>query len=86
MIDLRDRDQAASIKSALHVVFESPQGKDVMEFLEQSCGWYQSCLVPGNPDLTLINDGKRQVLATIKTIMKLDADQIVRLVKSKEDS
>lgn len=86
MIDLKDRDQVASLKSNIHATFESPQGKEVMTFLEQSCGWYQSCLVPGNPDLTLINDGKRQVLATIKTIMRLDADQIVTLVKSKEEN
>jgi len=86
MIDLRDRNQAAALKSNMHAVFESPQGKDVMEFLEHSCGWYQSCLVPGQPDLTLINDGKRQVLATIKTIMRLDPDQITNLVKAKEEN
>jgi len=86
MIDLKDKDQVASLKSSLHVLFDSPQGKEVMEFLEQSCGWYQSCLVPGQPDLTLINDGKRQVLATIKTLMRLNADQIVNLVKSKEEA
>jgi hypothetical protein len=84
MIDLRDKDQAAALKSNIHAVFESAPGKEVMEFLEQTCCWYQSCLVPGDPDMTLINDGKRQVLATIKTIMRLNADQISGLVRAKE--
>jgi hypothetical protein len=65
-------------------MFSTPQGKEVMKFLEESCGWYQSVFDPVNRDLTLINDGRRQVVATIKTLIEYPAEQIVALAKSKE--
>ncbi len=83
-MNLANRDEAAALKSNMHATFESPQGKEVMDYLEKSCCWYQSCLVPGNNDHTLINDGKRQVLATIKTILKCSPEQISALVSKAE--
>lgn len=86
MGSLTDIDYVKGLKSNVHATFDSPQGKEVMKFLEQTCSWYQSILVPGSPDMTLINDGKRQVLATIKTILACTPDQLVALVKNKEES
>jgi len=83
-MNLANREEAAAIKSNMHATFDSPQGKEVMTFLEQTCCWYQSCLVPGSSDHTLINDGKRQVLATIKTILKCSPDEISALINSAE--
>jgi hypothetical protein len=79
-----DRDQVAALKSNMHITFETPQGREVLRFLEISCGWYKSVFDPQDPNMTLINDGKRQVIATIKTILELTPDQIVALVKDKE--
>lgn len=84
MIDLTNRDMVAGLKANLHATFDTPQGKEVIKFLELSCCWYQSIFIPGSPDMTLINDGKRQVLATIKTLLELTPDQIVQLAKQKE--
>lgn len=83
-MNLTDRDTVVGIKSNFHATFDSPQGKEVIRFLEQTCCWYQSTFDPSHPDLTFINDGKRQVLATIKTILELNPDQIVALAKQKE--
>lgn len=83
-MNLKDRSDAAALKSNMHATFDSPQGKEVMAFLENTCCWYQSVLDPNSPDMTLINDGKRQVLATIKTILNLSPDQIVLLAEQKE--
>jgi hypothetical protein len=83
-MELTDKEYAAGLKSNMHTVFDTPQGKEVMEFLEHSCCWYQSVWDPNSPDMTLINDGKRQVLATIKTILKLSPEQIVALAEQKE--
>ena len=80
-MNLADIDYVRGLKGNMHSVFDSPQGKEVMEFLEMSCHWYQSCLVPSHPDLTLVNDGKRQVIATIKTILKLSPEQIAALAQ-----
>ena len=76
---------AAVLKSNMHTVFDSPQGKEVMKFLEINCCWYQSIFVPASPDLTLINDGKRQVIATIKTILECNPEQIAALAQKIED-
>ena len=84
-MDLKKREDAATLKNNMHATFDTPQGQEVMRFLEHTCCWYQSCLVPSNGELTLVNDGKRQVLATIKTILTLSPDQIVDLVKRKEE-
>jgi len=82
---MTDPNYVSGLKSNMHVVFDSPQGKEVMKFLEQTCCWYRSVWSPGDPEMTLVNDGKRQVLATIKTILELNPDQIVQLAKQKEE-
>ena len=73
------------LKSNFHTTFDSPQGKEVMKFLEQTCSWYKSVWSPDHPDMTLINDGKRQVVATIKTILECSPEQIVNLAQQKEE-
>jgi hypothetical protein len=83
-MDLTKIEDVASLKSSFHATFDTPQGKDVMLFLEKTCCWYQSVWTPGNPDMTLINDGKRQVLATIKTILTYSPEQIHQLTLEKE--
>lgn len=73
-----------ALKANVHATFDTPQGKEVMRFLEKSCCWYQSVWVPGQAELTLINDGKRQVLATIKTILECSPDQISAIINQAE--
>lgn len=85
MIDLKDINQVKRLKGNIHFLFDSPQGKEVMEFLEEACGWYESVFSNVDRDLILINDGKRQVVATLKSMMRLSPDEIIRMVKSKEE-
>ena len=85
MSNMSNREFVSGLKSNMHACFDTPQGKEVMKFLEMSCCWYRSVWEPSSPDLTMINDGKRQVLATIKTILECSPDQIVTLAKQKED-
>lgn len=83
-MDMSNVEYVAGLKSNMHACFDSPQGKEVMRFLETTCCWYRSVWAPDVPDMTLINDGKRQVLATIKTILELTPEQITELAKQKE--
>lgn len=76
--------QVKALKSNMHAVFDTPQGNEVMKFLEESCCWYSSVWDPTSPDMTLINDGKRQVVATIKSILELSPEQIAAMVKQGE--
>lgn len=85
MNQMTDYNYVAGLKSNFHAAFDTPQGKEVIKFLEQTCCWYKSVWEPGNPDMTLINDGKRQVLATIKTILELSPEQITNIAKQKEN-
>jgi len=84
MINMSDDRDVQGLKSNIHAVFDTPQGKEVLDFLEQACGWYESIFDPQNKDLILINAGRREVLATIKTILKHSPDHIVALAQQKE--
>lgn len=79
-----DLKEARALKGNIHATFDTVPGQEVLAWLEKACGWYTSVYDPDNPEMTLINDGKRQVLATIKTFMELSPEQIVELVKQKE--
>lgn len=69
-------DEAVGLKSNMHTTFDSPTGKEVMLWLEKRCSWYDSVFNPTNPDMTLIASGRREVLATIKTILKSTPEEI----------
>lgn len=83
---MTDKEYVAGLKSNMHTVFDSPQGKEVLRFLEISCRWYQTVFSSAGPEATLINDGKRQVIATIKTILDLSPEQIVNLAQMQGNS
>lgn len=82
MRDLTKVDDVKALQSDLRSVFENnASGKEVMTFLEDSCGWYVSVFDPVNRDATLVNDGRRQVVSTIKTLLRLSADDVVKVMK-----
>lgn len=85
MYRLDDINTVKGLQSNLHICFDGVPGQEVMRFLEASCGWYESIFDPVNKDRILINAGKREVLATIKTLLNLSADQIVSMVKQREE-
>ena len=84
MRNLTDLREVRGIHANIHSTFNTPQGKEVLTFLEEACGWYESIFDPENRDRILINAGRREVIATIKTFLKLSPDQIVDLAKAKE--
>jgi hypothetical protein len=81
MIDLTSVDYIKALQSDLR----TPQGQAIVAFLEEACGYDNSVYVPGDPSMTLINDGKRQVVATLKSLQKLTPEQFCKLVKHKEE-
>ena len=82
--NLTDISYVKGLQSNLRTSLDTPQGREVMKFLEASCGWYQSVFDPVNRDMCLVNDGKRQVLATLKTLMELTPEQVVAWAREKE--
>lgn len=85
MIDLTKTRDAKALSGNVRAVFDTPAGKEVMAFLEEACGWYESIFDPDNKDRILINAGRREVVATLKTLMRLSPEQITALAKQKEE-
>lgn len=79
MIDLNNLTDVISLQSNLRASLGTPQGQEVVRFLEEICGWYDFNEI--DPTMILIKHGKRQVLATIKTLLELSPEQIVALTK-----
>lgn len=84
MIDLTNIDHVQALQATLRVTLDTPQGVELITFLEQVCGWYD--FNETDPNKILIAHGKRQVLATIKTLMRLPAEQIIAMANQLEES
>lgn len=82
MNSLANIDYVKGLKSNLRASLETEQGKEVIKFLEELCGWYDFNEI--DPNKILVAHGKRQVLATIKTLLNLNAEQIVAIAVQKE--
>jgi hypothetical protein len=80
-MNLQDIDYVKGVQSNLHSVFDTPQGKEVMKFLETMVGYDASIFDPTSKENTWIRDGGRQVVATIKTLLKHKAEDICALAK-----
>ena len=83
MIDYNDKRAVKGLKQNMIQVFETPAGKEVLRFLEQTCGWYESVWDPMSTERTLINAGRREVVATIKTFLE-QPPEIIQTLAQKE--
>jgi len=84
MIDYNDKRAVKGMKQNMVQVFETPAGQEVLKFLEESCGWYESIWDPVDRDRVLINAGRREVVATIKTFLEQPPEIIHALAQKKE--
>ena len=53
-------------------VFGSEAAREVLSDLRATCFATKTTFVKGDPDQTLINEGRRQVFMDIMTMMKVD--------------
>lgn len=82
MINLANPDDVKALQSNMRASLDTPQGKEVVKFLEDICGWYD--FAETDPNSILIKHGKRQILATIKTLLRLKPDEIVAIAQRGE--
>lgn len=82
MTDLKDIEQVRALQSNLRATLDTEPGKEIIKFLEQICGWYD--FSETDRDKILMGHGKRQVLATIKSLLELSPEQIVAYVNLRE--
>ena len=76
-------DESKAIKGHLRATLETDAGKAVIEYLEGLCGWYD--FNDTDPNTILIKHGKRQVLATIKSLIRLTPEEIVALTGDQDN-
>lgn len=71
--------EAKALKQNVHMCFETPAGKETMAFIEKIGGWYPTMLDSGETNAIIARDANRRLIGTLKTIMSISAEQIVRL-------
>lgn len=79
MIDLKNLDDVRVLQSNLRSSLGTPQGQEVMKFLEWHFGFYDFSDMDTNH--VLVKNGGRQVIATIKTLLEKTPEEIVALNK-----
>jgi hypothetical protein len=84
MKDLTNINYVKGLQSNLRASLDTPQGKEVMLFLEELVGYDMSIFDPTSKENTWVRDGGRQLVATIRTLLKQSAEDIVLLAKEKE--
>ena len=71
--------EAKALKANVHATFESPSGKEVMAFIEKIGHWTPTVYDSGETNEIIARDANRRLIGTLKTIMILNAEQIVAL-------
>jgi hypothetical protein len=84
MIDMTSILEVKKLKQDLHLVFDTPQGKDVLKFMQELGGWYPTVWDSMETNSIIARDANRKLLGTIRTILELSPEQIVALA-NKED-
>ena len=72
-------EEAKALKNNVHLTFESPQGKEVMKYIEKIGCWIPTVYDSGETNEIIARDANRRLIGTLKTIMILNAEQIVAL-------
>jgi hypothetical protein len=73
------REEAAALKSNMHATFDSPQGKEVMRYIEKIGNWMPTMFDEMDTNSIVARDANRRLIGTIKTIMEISPDQIEAL-------
>jgi hypothetical protein len=74
------RDEVGILKRNMCLVFDTPQGKDVMKYLEKIGSWYPTVMDSNDTNAIVARDANRRLIGTIKTIMELEPEQIYTLM------
>lgn len=85
MINMSDLGQVRKLKQDLHLVFDTPQGKDVLRFMQELGGWYPTVWDSMETNDIIARDANRKLLGTIRTILELAPEQIVVLANKGEN-
>ena len=80
-MNLQNIDDVKGLQSNLIATFDTPQGKEVMRFIEQIGSWYPKMGDSGETNEIIARDANRRLIGTIKTMLELTPEEIVALTK-----
>ena len=78
-MNMTDIDFVAGLKSNMHACFDTPQGKEILKFLEQICQWSPTVFDSNETNDVISRDATRKIYGTIKTILTISPEQIVEI-------
>lgn len=67
-------------------VFSTPEGQDTLKYLAEEAGAYRLSFVPGDPQQTAFNEGKRQMYNHIIGIINQNEDIIRRAIQQENEA
>jgi len=62
--------------------FGTPAGESVLAYLYDFCRGGMPTFIPGQPDLSAYNEGKRRVLLQIMGYLQMDDEELFRIARS----
>lgn len=74
-----EMDYIKTLKQSMHLTFDTPQGKEVMEFIEKIGSWYPNITDSAETNDIVARDANRRLIGTLKTILNLSPDQLNEL-------
>ena len=80
-MDLSNIDYVSGLKSNMHSCFDSPQGKEVLQYLEKICAWTPTVMDSNETNDIIARDATRKIYGTIQSILLLSPQQIVELAE-----
>ena len=65
----------------MHATFDTPQGKEVMRYIEQIGHWFPTYQDSNETNEIIARDANRRLIGTLKSIMILTPQQIAVLTQ-----
>ena len=78
-------DEIKLLKQNVHLVFDSPQGQEVMKYIEKIGNWYPTIYDSMETNAVIARDANRRLIGTLKTIMELSSEQIIALMGEEDE-
>ena len=72
-------DEIKGVQSNLIAVFGTPQGKEVMGYLEDIGSWWPRMDDSGETNEIIARDANRRLIGTLKTLLQLTPEQVMAL-------
>lgn len=83
-MNLKDINVVKGLQSNLKATFDTPQGKEVMRFMEQRFNWIPNVFDSEDTNAIIARDANRKLIGTLKTLMELTPEQVVALANQEE--